>query len=212
MFDAGEVLNIIDDAFLVCSASGEICHANAAGRSMMPASGGEALEGASLRALAGDVAVDELARAMEKRTERRLGVSASDGRPLSLRIVPRGDRAWVFVRADPRPEDVSGGAYLRAVLHHAPVVLFSFDAEGTLTMSAGLGLERLGVAEGELVGRSMFERFRNERWVSESAGRALAGETVRAAGRVRTSTTRSSTSPSAVRKGEWSRCSGSRPT
>src|SRR5207237_9104778 len=46
-------------------------------------------------------------------------------------------------------------ARLRAVLNNAPVVIFATDTEGTYTLFEGRGLEGLGVARGELVGRAI---------------------------------------------------------
>ncbi|MDQ3318026.1 MAG: PAS domain S-box protein, partial [Actinomycetota bacterium] len=48
---------------------------------------------------------------------------------------------------------------LRTVVTNAPVVLFSLDAEGTFTLSAGRGLETLGLRSDELVGRSVFDVY-----------------------------------------------------
>ncbi len=65
---------------------------------------------------------------------------------------------------------------LRTVVTNAPVVLFSLDAEGTFTLSAGRGLETLGLRSDELVGRSVFDVYAGAPEVLEDVRRSLAGE------------------------------------
>src|SRR5690348_376306 len=48
-------------------------------------------------------------------------------------------------------------AQLSAVVNHAPVILFAADAAGRITLSEGKALESLGLAPGEMVGRSILE-------------------------------------------------------
>ena len=50
---------------------------------------------------------------------------------------------------------------LRTVLSHAPVVIFATDAQGIFTVSEGRGLAAVGLAPGELVGRSALELYAN---------------------------------------------------
>src|SRR3990167_6576418 len=66
--------------------------------------------------------------------------------------------------------------FLSAAVHLAPIVLFSFDSKGTFTVSDGKGLEVLGLKPGEVVGRTIFDVYRDEPSVIESCRRALAGE------------------------------------
>ena len=65
---------------------------------------------------------------------------------------------------------------LGMALNHAPVVLFAFDREGIFTCSEGRGLADLGLKPGEVVGRSLFEIYRDVPEILEHARRALAGE------------------------------------
>ena len=65
---------------------------------------------------------------------------------------------------------------LRTVIGNAPVVLFALDVEGVFTLAEGKGLDDLGIASDELVGRSMFDMFTNQPEVHESVRKALAGE------------------------------------
>ena len=67
-------------------------------------------------------------------------------------------------------------ARLRTVIGNAPVVLFALDRAGVITLAEGKGLDDLGVAQDELVGRSMFDMFSSQPEVHESVRRALAGE------------------------------------
>ena len=46
---------------------------------------------------------------------------------------------------------------LETALSNTPIVLYAFDADGTITMSRGRGLEPLGLAEGEAVGASVWD-------------------------------------------------------
>jgi PAS domain S-box-containing protein len=50
---------------------------------------------------------------------------------------------------------------LRAVLDNTPVVVFVTDRNGVFTLSEGLGLRALGLAPGEVVGKSAFEVYRD---------------------------------------------------
>jgi diguanylate cyclase (GGDEF)-like protein/PAS domain S-box-containing protein len=65
---------------------------------------------------------------------------------------------------------------LTAVVNAAPVVLFATDAEGVFTLSEGKGLESLGYRPGQVVGKSLFEVYRDMPAVIDAARRALAGE------------------------------------
>jgi PAS domain S-box-containing protein len=68
--------------------------------------------------------------------------------------------------------------HLRAVVSNAPLVLFSTDAEGVITLSVGKALEALGRQQNESVGQSIFERYREQEEMVQQMRRALAGETV----------------------------------
>ena len=65
---------------------------------------------------------------------------------------------------------------LGAVVNAAPVILFATDAEGTITLSEGKGLESLGRRPGQMVGTSIFEQYESLPEIAEAAYRALAGE------------------------------------
>ena len=58
-------------------------------------------------------------------------------------------------------------AQLRSVVNHSSIIIWALDADGVFTLSEGAGLASLGLAPGEVVGRSVFE-------VYETAGRERA--------------------------------------
>jgi len=66
---------------------------------------------------------------------------------------------------------------LRAVVANAPIVLFSIDQAGVFTLSEGKSLERLGLRPGEVVGRSVYDLYRDNPEIIASVQRALAGDT-----------------------------------
>lgn len=66
--------------------------------------------------------------------------------------------------------------YLRTVISHLPIVLWVIDQEGRFTLSDGKGLRALGLAPGELVGRSAFEVYQHSPEIVDNNRRALRGE------------------------------------
>jgi PAS domain S-box-containing protein len=68
---------------------------------------------------------------------------------------------------------------LKTALEHAPIVLFASDLDGTVTVSEGAALEAMGFKSGELVGRSVFELYKEHPDVLANHRRALAGEAFR---------------------------------
>lgn len=78
------------------------------------------------------------------------------------------------VRAGTREREVQ--ERLNSVLAQAPLVIFAFDCAGIVSLSEGRGLERMGLAPRELVGRSVFEVYRDREDVLDNCKRALAGE------------------------------------
>ncbi len=67
-------------------------------------------------------------------------------------------------------------ALLRAVVENAPVVLWSVDKGGAITLSEGKELLKRGVKPGELVGKSVFEVYEECPEFLANVRRALAGE------------------------------------
>ena len=66
---------------------------------------------------------------------------------------------------------------LRAAISHTPVILWVTDKEGLVTLMEGQGLQAFGCQPGELVGRSLFEIFKDNSSVLENTRRTLSGET-----------------------------------
>lgn len=65
---------------------------------------------------------------------------------------------------------------LRIAVHHAPILLFTTDIEGNVTLSEGAALAGLGFSSGELVGRNAFDLYAEDAQVHHNLRRALAGE------------------------------------
>ncbi|MAU12736.1 MAG: hypothetical protein CL607_23135 [Anaerolineaceae bacterium] len=68
--------------------------------------------------------------------------------------------------------------FLQRVIRDAPVILYTIDSEGIITFSQGRALKRLGLAEGELVGQSIYELYKDHP-IIEHIKWALNGETTR---------------------------------
>lgn len=65
---------------------------------------------------------------------------------------------------------------LHAVVDSAPIVLWAVDREGVFTLSVGRGLAALGLRAGEVVGRSLFEMYRDVPQILDNVRRAQGGE------------------------------------
>jgi PAS domain S-box-containing protein len=70
------------------------------------------------------------------------------------------------------------------IVDHAAIVLFALAPDGTFTVSEGRGLAALGLGRGEVVGRSVFDVYRDNPGLLEHARRALTGEELIAIDRV----------------------------
>lgn len=67
---------------------------------------------------------------------------------------------------------------LRMVVENAPVIHYVIDAEGTVTLSEGRGLENIGFEPSEAVGESFFDLFEDYPSIRADARTALEGESV----------------------------------
>jgi len=65
---------------------------------------------------------------------------------------------------------------LNAVLSSAPVVLYTLDTKGTVTLSRGKALNAVGIEQDSTVGQSAFERNANNQTTQAAIRRALDGE------------------------------------
>lgn len=75
--------------------------------------------------------------------------------------------------------DVAARRWLASVLGEAPVILWAIDVDGTITLSEGRGLERLGVRSGELIGRNAFEMYAGNEAALAPTRLALSGQEFR---------------------------------
>jgi two-component system, cell cycle sensor histidine kinase and response regulator CckA len=73
-------------------------------------------------------------------------------------------------------EGASARARLELAVKHAPLIIWSTDADGVITLSEGAGLEAVGVQLGQHVGRSVREVYGDNPAVVENIRRALNGE------------------------------------
>ncbi|HRE90725.1 MAG TPA: PAS domain S-box protein, partial [Myxococcota bacterium] len=64
---------------------------------------------------------------------------------------------------------------LPAVIAHAPIVLFAFDADGTITLQEGQLLKTLGLVPGQRIGENVYETYRNLPASHPTIARSLEG-------------------------------------
>ncbi len=64
---------------------------------------------------------------------------------------------------------------LRMVIEHAPVILWAVDRDGVFTISEGRGLVGPGLKPGEVVGKSLFDLYRDVPKITSSVADALDG-------------------------------------
>ncbi|CAA9483701.1 MAG: diguanylate cyclase/phosphodiesterase (GGDEF & EAL domains) with PAS/PAC sensor(s) [uncultured Rubrobacteraceae bacterium] len=121
--------------------------------------------------------------------ESREEISFKDGRIFDRYSAPiKGadgvsyGRVWYFsdVTERKRAEEAlkASERRLRTVVGNVPVVLFALDREGVFTLSEGKGLQALGLRPGEVVGRSVFEAYRDVPGVVQNVRRTLGGAEV----------------------------------
>jgi diguanylate cyclase (GGDEF)-like protein/PAS domain S-box-containing protein len=67
-------------------------------------------------------------------------------------------------------------ARLRTVIQGFPIILWMIDRNGVFLLSEGKGLETQGLKPGEVVGQSLFERYRDHPEVIRDARSALEGQ------------------------------------
>lgn len=111
-----------------------------------------------------------------------------DGRAIDVELTATakgfGDREHliVTVRGPSGLEDTQANddrhVGLRTIVENVPIVLFTLNTDGIFTRSEGLGLDRLGLDPGVIVGESVFEVYQDHPQIPENIHRALAGEEV----------------------------------
>jgi PAS domain S-box-containing protein len=65
---------------------------------------------------------------------------------------------------------------LAFTVHHAPIVLWSADSAGVVTLSEGAGLVAMGMKSGQLVGANLFDLYKDHPSIAGNIRRGLAGE------------------------------------
>src|SRR5262245_7232355 len=115
-------------------------------------------------------------------------IHRSDGRKVNVRAfaypVFSGDElthvviAFVDITAQVKAEveREETEARLALAVHYAPIVIWSADVNGTVTLSQGAGLSSIGVKSGDLVGHNLFEVYRDHPSIAGYLRRGLAGE------------------------------------
>ncbi len=77
-------------------------------------------------------------------------------------------------------KDLIGAEQLfRILVENAPMVFFVVDEQGVFLLSEGSGLKRLGLNPGQLVGRSLFDVYRDHPDINEAVRTALSGKEIR---------------------------------
>lgn len=67
-------------------------------------------------------------------------------------------------------------SHLSSIVTQLPIILFAIDVTGKIILSEGKGLAHIGLAQGELVGQSIWERYKDEPLILEDVKQALRGE------------------------------------
>lgn len=67
-------------------------------------------------------------------------------------------------------------ARLALAVNHAPIVIWTADKEGVVTLSEGAGLASMGVESGQLVGQNLFDLYRDHQTIPGYIRRGLSGE------------------------------------
>ncbi|MEL6611046.1 MAG: GAF domain-containing protein, partial [Bacteroidota bacterium] len=81
--------------------------------------------------------------------------------------------------ATPSPRLPDQAALLDAVVGHAPMLLFAFDADGRVTLRRGKAIETMGGKPDDHVGEILTEVFAHQPDLLEGIERVLRGETAR---------------------------------
>ena len=93
-------------------------------------------------------------------------------------VVISGTASWLVARRDEIEADLRASQErVRAVVSSLPIVLWGMDRDGYVTLAEGSGLEVLDLKPREVVGRSVFELYRDVPEVITNTRRVLAGET-----------------------------------
>lgn len=73
---------------------------------------------------------------------------------------------------------LDSGKWFEVLTTHLPMVFYALDSNGVFTLSEGLGLAKLGLKPGQVVGMSAFDIYKDYPDIVEAINRALNGESV----------------------------------
>lgn len=82
---------------------------------------------------------------------------------------------YIIARARKQRQDET---WLRTFITNTPIVFYALDPKGNFMLSEGLGLEKIGLQAGEVVGSSIFDLYRDYPELLEAFRRAAGGEAV----------------------------------
>ncbi|WP_018946532.1 bifunctional diguanylate cyclase/phosphodiesterase [Thioalkalivibrio sp. AKL17] len=180
------------EAHLVLDRAGHVVAANQAACRLFHCADAGELDGRSISALDMEASPDDVRRVHENpahhlpaRFETRMRRPDGSHFPAEVRTraVEHDDDIEVFTTL----RDITGQRISEQTLHdlesqlevtvaNAPLILFSLDADGYITLSEGAGLYGLGLNNHDLVGVNAFERWADHPQVPQDLRRALAGE------------------------------------
>jgi len=82
---------------------------------------------------------------------------------------------YIIAKARKQRQDET---WLRTFVANTPVVFYALDAKGVFILSEGLGLKKLGLEAGEVVGHSVYEQYCDYPDILDAVRRATGGEAV----------------------------------
>jgi PAS domain-containing protein len=107
-------------------------------------------------------------------------VSFPDHDILSMLSAISAQVAQVLARLDAQYTLRESERRVSVLVSNAPIILFSLDHDGLITLYEGRALQALGHMPGEAIGRSVFDVYRDYPDILACVRRALAGEAVAA--------------------------------
>lgn len=75
-------------------------------------------------------------------------------------------------------EDAQNHLLLDTVIAQSPIIIWATDTNGVFTLSKGKALEGLGFKQGEVVGQSLFDIYRQNNSIIQSCRQALQGKSI----------------------------------
>lgn len=130
-------------------------------------------------------------RAMRERTTvivDDISIHRGDGRRVDVRAIARplfeaGELKLVAIAFFDVTAEVEAvrakdelQARLKRIIDCAPIILFSFDTQGIVTLCEGRGLESIGLKPGQLVGQDLAQVYKDSPAALAAIKRALSGE------------------------------------